>query len=336
MADEMRARGATVTVLGATRRLHLAAAYTLVRLLQTGGFDIVHLHVGGRLLQFLVRGCSRGAVVTHLHGPLDDDLAYLRGEKPLPHSILRRILWARPRRILTCSQQIAHMLTTASPQLSARVRVLPHGIDISRFTPVLPGSGRAVAARGELGFGADDFVVGFVGRLVPQKGIDHLVAIAQQLAADLPKFRLLVMGTGPLAESLISLEKRLGGGRIALLGERIDVEHWLPACDVFVLTSRWEAFGIVLLEAMASARPVVAFAVDGVPEVVADGESGLLVTPGDVPGFVAAVKKLADDPALCRQIGGKGRAIVAQCFTREQMASSLEKEYRAAMGGDAI
>ncbi len=331
MANEIRALGASVAVLSAKGRLHPAAAYRLVRLIATGHFEIIHLHIGGRLLQYLVRRASHGVLIAHLHGPPVEHLDALRAQEPVPPSVMRKVLFSRPDRLLTCSKEIAAVLMDAAPEMTGRIGVLPYGVDTSRFQPTAPSSHEALAVRRQIGLDEANFVAGFVGRLVPQKGIGYLVTAAEQLAATLPAFRLVVIGNGPLRHQLQSLADRLGRDRVILMGERTDVEHWLPACDVLLLTSRWESFGIVLLEAMASARPVVGFAIDSVPDVVAHGETGLLVNPADPLGLAAAVVKLASDPERRHRMGAAGRALVERRFTIQQVARRLEQEYVAVL-----
>lgn len=327
VADELRVLGVDVTVLGTSGRLGVIAILRLAKLLLRGGFQVVHLHVGGRLLQFLVATLSAGAVIAHLHGPPVEPPDPFLSRKARTRRV-RRVLAARPDRVLTCDPDIASEVSRACPELEGKVDVVPCGVDTERFRACSRDSQRASEARDSLGLSPSDFVLMFVGRLVPQKGIAQLARMFGRVSGRLPSVKLVVIGDGPLRSEL---ETFLPGGSVVLMGERTDVERWLPACDALVLTSAWEAFGIVSLEAMASARPVIAFGVDGVPRVVVDGECGQLVPPGDVEAFARAVVALAGDRALCARMGAAARLRVEQHFSADRVAVQLEGLYALTM-----
>src|SRR3569832_289881 len=248
-------------------------------MLIAGDIDIVHLHVGGRWIQFVVRSASRAPAIAHLHGPPLEP----SDEPPSARASMQaaqRVMNSRPVRILTCNDLIAGDMVAAIPGLRGRIGVIPYGVDAARFRAFDRGSAHALSARQALGLDASDFVLAFVGRLVPQKGIGQLIEIVERIASKVPGLKLVVIGDGPLRMELERLSQLMGQGRVTLMGERRDVERWLPACDVLALTSKWEPFGIVSLEAMASGRVVVGFAIDGVPAVVDHGVTGLLVNGG--------------------------------------------------------
>jgi len=115
---------------------------------------------------------------------------------------------------------------------------------------------------------------------------------------------------------------------VHVLGPRKDVPALMYAIDVFAMPSIWEGFGLVLLEAMAAARPVVASRVATIPEVVVDGETGLLVRPGDPQALAEALAQLAEDPALARQFGEAGRQRLRTNFSIEKMVGDTELLYR--------
>jgi glycosyltransferase involved in cell wall biosynthesis len=163
--------------------------------------------------------------------------------------------------------------------------------------------------------------------LVPRKGVDVLLAALARLGDA--RCVLLVAGEGPERGRLEERARALGLGPCArFLGVRTDKAELLSACDVFALASQAEGLGVAALEAMALARAVVASRVGGLAQAVVDGRTGLLVAPGDVPGFAAALARLRDDPALRARLGAAGPARVREGYEAEQMVSSYERLYR--------
>jgi glycosyltransferase involved in cell wall biosynthesis len=312
VADQMRAAGTRVDVLGAPGRLHPAASWRLLRRIRRDPPDILHVSVGGRLLHALLgMAHPSAATIVHLHGfPSEGE------EQEATNSTIRKP-WSRlPERLLCCSRAVAERWGELLPELRDRMAVLQHGIDTERFRSEPE---QRAAVRAELGFGAGDVVAAFVGRFVPQKGIEHLVAVAGRVAAEFRQFRLLTIGDGPQAGQLQTLASQIGRERVVHLGERTDVERWLPACDILVLTSNWEPFGIA------------GFAVDGVGEAVLNGETGLLVSAGDRDALGGAVLRLARDRALRQRMGTAGRRRAEEEFGLDRMARRLEQEYEGGL-----
>jgi len=210
----------------------------------------------------------------------------------------------------------AHLTVSAElPAVAQKVRVVPFGVDAERFIPGEPVQRPAAFAALQ---GAPTGL--FVGRLVGYKGLDVLLEAIR--GTDL---RVVVVGSGPLARVLAEDVRRLDLGRQVLLaGEVGDVElpAYYQAADYLVLpsTSTAEMFGIVLLEAMASARPVITTALPtGVREVNQRDVTGLEVPPGDPVALRQAMRRLADDPDLRRQLGSAGRRRVEERFTLRLM-----------------
>jgi glycosyltransferase involved in cell wall biosynthesis len=181
-------------------------------------------------------------------------------------------------------------------------RVIHPGADLEVFAA--PDRSRARAA---LGIGDDDVAIGIVGRLQPWKGQHVLLEAAPAILAVEPRARFLVIGGTPGGFSAgypAALERQVAAlaiaERVSFLGQRDDVAALLPGLDVFVHASRDEPFGIVIVEAMAAGVPVVATDAGGVPEIVVDGEHGLLVPPEDAPALAEAVAATLADPGAAR------------------------------------
>jgi glycosyltransferase involved in cell wall biosynthesis len=177
----------------------------------------------------------------------------------------------------------------------------------------------------------EERIVSFVGRVVENKGLDVLI---RALAACEARWdRLVVAGDGWYAPRARQLAERLGvAGKLELSGWRSqdEVRALLRRSTLLAAPARWpEPFGLAGIEAMAQARPVVASRAGGMPEWLADGETGLLVAPGDVAGLAAALGRLLDDGALAASLGRAGWERVAE-FSLERHLAALDDAYRAA------
>jgi glycosyltransferase involved in cell wall biosynthesis len=218
----------------------------------------------------------------------------------------------------------------------ANVSVLYPPVDTQVFHPDQNG----VEAKRELGIGPDDKVVGIVGNMNPVKGYEVFLTAAEMTRDMVPGVRFLIVGQTLDTQvgywhSVQSLLQSLGLEKdVVLAGKRTDVAWMMSAMDVFVLTSRFEAAPIVLLEAAACGKPIVATRVGGVPELVSEGETAILVPPDD-PGSVAeAVVRLLNNAEEARRIGASGRQWVVSRFDVAICAEKHEEVYRRLVGSD--
>jgi glycosyltransferase involved in cell wall biosynthesis len=195
-----------------------------------------------------------------------------------------------------------------------RVVVIPNGLDVARFRPIARGG----AVRR----------VGTLARLHPVKGLDVLVDALALLRRDVPHVEASIVGDGP---ERADLERRIAerglSDRVRLAGHREDVAAALTEMDVFVLPSRSEAFPNALVEAMASALPVVATEVGGVPELIEHGRTGLLVPPGQPAPLAQALLGLVRQPERAWAMGRRARAEVVQRYSFDRMVARFEALY---------
>ena len=206
------------------------------------------------------------------------------------------------------------------------VRTVPNGADTAVFRP-RPAS----EARARLGIPDDGPVVSFVGKLVPRKGVDTLIEAMGILGRRPGGAPLLVAaGIGGMREGLERRAAELGvGDRIRFVGKvaHDEVGWWMAAGDLFVLPSLSEGLPTVVCEAMNCGRPVVATAVDGTPEIVRDGETGILVPPRDAEALAAALARILDDPALAARMGDAALRIGRAEYTWEANARRMTGIY---------
>jgi glycosyltransferase involved in cell wall biosynthesis/N-acetylmuramoyl-L-alanine amidase len=206
------------------------------------------------------------------------------------------------------------------PQVSAKLQVIPRGVDLDRFPALTPAPT------------SPQLRLVSVGRLVPQKGHDTVVQALARLRARGVPASLTIVGEGPEHESLTALVADAGlDGSVTMTGARTDVAELLAACDVFVLASRWEGQSNAVLEAMASARPVVVGDVPALREVV--GDAGVLVAPDDVTAWVDALATLAADPARRQALALAGRRRVEERYDARTRASQLGTLYQRLAAG---
>lgn len=203
---------------------------------------------------------------------------------------------------------------------ASRTRVIHNGIDFERLT-----GAASTDLRQTLGIAADALVIGAPGSLISRKGLDVLIPAFRRLTGPA---HLMIAGTGPEQPALMRQAAELGmADRVHFIGFSDTIADFYRACDIVALASRVEAFGLVLAEAGFCGRPVVATRVGGVPEVVADGETGLLVPPNDVAALARALQRLADDPALRTRLGQAGQGRARALFSAGRMAHDFHAEY---------
>jgi glycosyltransferase involved in cell wall biosynthesis len=183
-------------------------------------------------------------------------------------------------------------------------------------------------ARRRLGLSVDRVLIGAVGRLSAEKGFDLLIGAVERLAAAGCDAELLIVGEGDESQRLQGLiAERALGDRVKLLGYRADVHDIYQALDVFALSSLREGLPNVLLEAMALEVAVVATRIAGVPDLVRDGNNGLLVDPGGVEGLAAALSRLHRDPCLRERLGAAGRRTIEDRYSFRQRMTKIAQLY---------
>lgn len=299
-----------------------AFPHLLRQLLDSRRFDVFHSHAGwgweDRWALPLARAAQVPAVVLTHHLPFQ-----------LSHPL--KAAWQRAR------TAHAHALIAVSDGLrESYLRVgVPHTDFVTVPNGVHPrgvGPGRA-QARAALDLGADDLVVMNTGRLTRMKGQRHLIEAAARLQAEFPTLKVVIVGDGDLRAELQRLAEQLGvSGSVVLTGHRSDARMLLDAADVFALPSRSEGMPLALMEAMDAGLPVVATRIVGSADVVADGETGLLVRRDDTEELTAALRRLLGDPSLRRTWGEAGRRRYHEEFTAEQMARRTWAVYDEVLG----
>ena len=201
---------------------------------------------------------------------------------------------------------------------AGRTTTIHNAIDASVYENADPNA--VAAARKEWGSDAEDHIIGTAARLLPLKAIDILIrGFADYLAHAKLRAKLVVAGAGPIEMELKSLAASLRlGERVVFAGFREDMSTVMNAFDVFALTSNTEGFGMVVLEAMASGKPVIATNVGGIPELINNGIDGILIEPRQPAAVAQALTSLEDGPLRAR-LGAAGRRKVRTLHGQETM-----------------
>ena len=275
------------------------------------------------LVGFMFHGIMTARIAGRITG-VPANVSSIRNERD--GSFRERIMRATDRltdavTVQSCrlASEIAHMRVASS----AHVHVIPNYIDVTYFDAGVCRD----RTREELGVADDHFLWLAVGRLDEAKDYPNLMSAFSTLSGRHPNARLMIAGTGPLRSDLDSMIQRLGlGDRVRLLGLRLDMPALYAASDALVLSSAWEGMPNVVLEAMASATPVVATAVGAVPEIVSDGESGLIVPPRDHAALADAMAQMMELPDETRQAFGRaGYDFLLSEFSRESVIDRWEE-----------
>jgi glycosyltransferase involved in cell wall biosynthesis len=315
-----------------------AAVRRACRLVAAGRPDLVHTtlfeaDLVGRTAATLTRVPVVSSLVNAAYGGDQARAPGLRRWKLRAAQALDAATASRVVRFHAISNHVAELMAPRLRVPRGRIEVVPRARDAAALGTRTPA--RRDAARAALGLGPGTPTVLAAARHEHQKGLDVLLEAFPAVLEHAPGARLLVAGrTGnqtPLLERAVA---RLGlGSKVTFLGARADVPELLCAADVFVVPSRWEGLGSVLLEAMALETPIIASDLPAVREIVADPVTALLVPPGRPPALAAAAATALADPAAAADRARRARQRFLERFTIDQVADGMIGFYRRALAG---
>ena len=305
------------------------AARTLAGRLKSSETDIVHAHNGRTALAaaIAVRLAGRGRCVMTQHF-LEPNHATQHGLKAAVSGKAHHWVVEKMSRILAISGAVRQAMLTRGEAPDSKITVIPNGISV-------PNAGNPAETRRSLGLAADTPLVVCAARLEREKDIASLIQAMKIVQEAVPDARCLIAGDGSQKDELQRQIEALGlSESVTLLGFCADAASLMAAADLFVLPSLAEPFGLVLLEAMALGRPVIATRAGGPLEIVVDGETGFLVAPSSPDALAEAVQRLLADPAACLRLGENGRARFQNLFTAARMAEATLAVYRQVCATD--
>jgi glycosyltransferase involved in cell wall biosynthesis len=295
----------------------------LVSLCRARRYDVVHTHsVKAGLLGRLAAWLTGVPLRVHtIHGvPFEID----GGVRARAYLAYERLLASVTHRVICVGEVLRQEVAGWGVIPAAKLVTVYSGIDFDAYAPGRP----AGEVKRALGLASAWPIVGTVGRLTACKAQADLIDAVARLTAAWPALALVLVGDGELRADLERRARARGITRhVRFLGERDDVPDLLPILDVYAMCSRFEGVGRALTEAMYTARPIVATPVYGVREMIRDGETGLLVPPGDPAALAAAIERLARDRALAARLGAAARAQARALMDSRHMVTTIHALY---------
>lgn len=296
--------------------------------IRTENPDVVHANsIRAGLVMTAATAGMRLPIIWHVHDLLP--------RHPLSSAIRLFAVLTNRNRIVAVSEAVARRFRGRVLQLFTRrvpIFTIHNGIELQKFDP---NRSRREEIRRSLGADANALLIAIVGQLTPRKGQRELVRAFAEVSGAFPEARLLIIGEAifnrdrEYRELIHCQTEELGlSDRIQLLGARDDVPDLLQALDLSVVNSHAEPFGLTVVEAMAGGTSVLATAVDGIQEIVAHGQTGWFVSPGDHDELVAALNTLLSDPALRSRLAKKALEVVHQRFSADRLITQFEALYR--------
>src|SRR3972149_8851754 len=247
-----------------------------------------------------------------------------RTDKRPKRRIMNRILSKITDKIVAVSEDVKEDIIRYDSIDSSKIEVIPNGIDVERFNP----EKNTTDIRKEFSLEDDDIVIGFIGRIVPAKGLEYLLNALPYLKEEFKSIKLLIVGEGSLVEELKERAKKNNiFDNILFIGRRRDIPEILASINIFVMPSIAEGLPNALLEAMAMGKPIVTTEVGGIPEIVKNGFNGLLVPPRDTLSLSKAIKRFLGNDRLAAKLGQAARDLVHDNLSIKAIAQKWQSLY---------
>ncbi|MBK9099574.1 MAG: glycosyltransferase [bacterium] len=310
-----------VTILKIQSRFSPLVVFQLAKLFKQQNPDIIHSHLfQARFYAAIAHLISkRGILVTHKHNNVN----------PKKHNIfllLEMISIFLSKKVIAISNSVKKSLNRYELIPSKKIFVLHNGVDYDKFFKIAD-SNKILKE--------NPIIIGTVCRLEPQKGISYLLLAMKIILTKFPSVKLEIVGDGSLLHELEALAKKIGiSNSVKFFGKFADVIPFYKRMHVFVLPSLYEGFGIVLLEAMASGIPVIATNVDGIKEVVVDGESGILIPAKNPEAIADAVLNIIENPQLAEKLVDAG-VKRSKLFDIREHVMKLDNFYANLLGAES-
>ncbi|MDE3180889.1 MAG: glycosyltransferase family 4 protein [Acidobacteriota bacterium] len=304
---------------------HLGAMRRMASILRQRKIDIAHAHqfYATLFLAPIATACRIRGVVETAHVREAWRRSWVKRS-----FLVDRLVYTMVDRFIAVSKAIQSYLIDEKHCHPSKVALIYNGRDLDRYR----ASGECDAVRRQFGVAPQDMLLVHIGRLSPQKGHAVLLRALPVVIEKFPQTKLLLVGEGDLAASLLDETKRLGlEGRVIFAGFQSAIPRFLEAADLVVLPSLWEGLPLIAIEAGGVGKAIVATAVDGTPEVVMDGITGLLVPPNDSGRLAEAIVTLLADEGLRKRMGANARSRAEAFFDIRQQASQTAALYESLM-----
>lgn len=327
IADRLKAEGFNVFCFGNYRLRHLyKKVFDVIKLIKVEDINIVQTHlIEGNLWGRICAYLSRLPLVCKTEHSMLPEVWKNGTIKDRVRLTIDRILDRVSDCIIYVSESQMRIINQGKHYPHKHI-VIHNAIDEKRF--IVDKTRDSI--RRLHGFSSEDVVIGIVGRLVPHKGHDYLFEAVKSVKEKHDGIKILVIGSGPEEARLKRLVKASGLDAL-FLSDRDDVPELMKSMDIYVQPSLRETFGITIAEAMFSGLPVVATRIGGIPEVVADGETGILIPERDSDALKNTLLRLIENPDMAKNMGERGRDVAASKFSGQRYARDMENLYISLM-----
>ena len=319
LSNQLEKEGVEIFYLGKKEGFDLGLIFRLAWLLRKQKADILHTHDNSTLLYGTLAAKLAGVktLINTEHGGV-----YFESKRK---KLINKALWKLNNKVTCVSQDIENDLIKMGLN-RGKTLVIQNGIDLEPFKNEI----NKPDIRKKLGFNDSDFIVCTVGRLSKEKNHKLFIEMAVAVSAVLNNAKFLIIGDGSLKEELMAYARsRSIAEKIIFAGQRNDIPELLKATDCFVLTSDYESFGLVLLEAMAAGTPVVTTNAGGIEEIVISGKTGLVVQKNDVQGLSSSIIRLANNPIEREMLAKEASSLVGNRYSIDKMIYAYQELYRS-------
>ena len=306
----------------------LIALWRLFRLIKRERYNIVHTHLFhadtyGTLAAYLAKV---PIIISSKH----NDEEFLQ---KLVYKMLHRVTTLFSKKIIALSDHVKDYVVRIGVGNPDKVKTIYYGLDWRPYDNL----NRSYTVREEFGIDKRTILIGTIARLTKQKGLKYLLEAFRQVLDTEKNCKLMIVGRGELEDELKNLSKELGiEDKVIFTGFREDIPEIMHSLDIFVLPSLWEGLGRVFLEAMAARKPIVATNVSAIPEVIANGETGILVPPRNPGALVKGILHLIKNPDAVIRMGEAGRKRLEEKFSIEEMVRKTKEIYESLIKDEAI
>jgi glycosyltransferase involved in cell wall biosynthesis len=309
--------------LAAESDIDLSAAWNLSRVLKQLQPDLLHAYDPRAIAM------ASTAVSIVAPSPRTPLVASRRGEFRVAQNSFSRWKYSQVDCFIASCSAIRERLAQDGIERD-RIVIIHDGVDVERIVN-MPGTN----VHAEFYLPTEAPIVGNVAALLPQRGHQHFIEAAALVVREVPDARFVIVGDGELRDALErQIKDKHLERHIMLAGFRTDALELTKGFDIFAVSSAHEGMCVALVEAMAAGKPAVATRVGGIPEVVVDGETGVLVEPRDAPAMAQALTRLLEDDALRQRMGAAARTRARERFTSDRMVREIAELYER-MGRDA-
>lgn len=311
--EEIKNAGIPVRTLGLTYKYDLKGVIKLIKLIKKRKYNIIHVHLFPADIFTALASLFLPKGIVWIFSEHSD---YNRRRSYKFCKILDGFTYSRYSKIICVSKQVEFALLKWIPSNKGKTKVIPNAIPIPKFLNPCP---------------VKTYDILFVGRLTKQKGVDILLKAVRVLKDEYGRnLKIAIAGDGPLKENLNTLAVEFGvNGEVEFLGVRKDIEELMVSSKIFVLPSRREGFGIVIIEAMSNMLPVIATNVGGIPEIIENGKDGILVSSENPEALSKAIIRLLDDVKMRKELAKNAYKKVKEKYSMETYVKKILNLYKS-------